>query len=240
MRTRQTISKSTHYPIIDPVFYVLVATSILCAWMVAYREAQAINFVQYRFLLWNLFLAWLPVLFSMASLLFHRVLNGRPRYIALALCGLAWLLLYPNAPYLTTDLVHLIFNSVYLISGKNGMLVWYDLVLIVLFSWCGLLLGYVSMRQIHALIRQYFDKWIGWLFVVAAAYLGGYGIYLGRVMRLNSWDAVFSPFRMIESVLEGMNWMSFQFTGLFGTLILIVYLSLYTLGRTVYSEIQTK
>jgi uncharacterized membrane protein len=220
------------HPIIDPIFYVLTITSVLCAMLIAVRAYQ-VEYVQFRFLLWNLFLAWLPLLVSMSALLLTRIATGRVLVIGLALFGIAWLLLYPNAPYLTTDFIHLIYSPVY--TGYDGydsdkLLLWYDLVLFFLFSWCGMLLGYLSMRHFHAIVSHYISALSGWMFVLIVSFLGGFGVYLGRVERLNSWDVLFSPFRLIEGVLEGINAKSAIFTILFGMLILIIYCSLYLLG----------
>ncbi|WP_158602185.1 DUF1361 domain-containing protein [Cohnella endophytica] len=218
-------------PIVNPLFYVLTATSVLCAFLIVIRANQ-LEYVQYRFLLWNLFLAWLPLAVSMTALAFIRVTRRRSTLtVGLVVLGVAWLLLYPNAPYLTTDFIHLIFSNRYRIYNReDDLLVWYDLVLFFLFSWCGLLLGYLSMRHFHAIVSYYSNVFAGWIFILVVSFLGGFGVYLGRVVRLNSWD-VLSPFRLIEGVIEGINRRAFIFTMLFGIFILIIYLSLYVLGN---------
>lgn len=232
--TKPGIPRMAH-SIIDPLFYVLTVTSILCALLIVVRAHQ-VEYVQFRFLLWNLFLAWLPLLVSMSALLLTRVARGGSLTIGLVLFGIAWLLLYPNAPYLMTDFIHLIFSPNIARYDMNGLLLWYDLVLFFLFSWCGLLLGYLSMRHFHSIVSHYFNAWLGWVFVLIVSFLGGFGIYLGRVFRLNSWDVLFSPFRLIEGVLEGINAKSAIFTILFGTFILIIYCTLYLLGKTIKPE----
>lgn len=214
--------------IIGPLFYVLTGTSVLCSLLIAVRASQ-VDYVQYHFLLWNLFLAWLPLLVSMFAIAVARQGKRVDKTIILIISGIAWLLLYPNAPYLTTDFIHLIFNSEYGHS-HHRLLVWYDLVLFFLFSWCGLLLGFLSMRHFHSIVIHYFNMWAGWAFVLIVSFLGGFGVYLGRVVRLNSWDVVFSPFRLIEGVIEGINKSAAIFSFLFGILILIVYFSLYLIN----------
>jgi uncharacterized membrane protein len=223
------------HSIIDPLFYVLTITSVLCAMLIVLRAYQ-VEYVQFRFLLWNLFLAWLPLLVSMSALLLTRFARGGGLAFGLVLIGIAWLLLYPNAPYLTTDFIHLIFSPNIARYDLYGLLLWYDLVLFFLFSWCGLILGYLSMRHFHSIVSHYLNAWLGWAFVLIVSFLGGFGIYLGRVVRLNSWDVLFSPFRLIEGVLDGINAKSAIFTILFGTLILIIYCTLYLLGKTIKPE----
>jgi len=217
-------------PIFDPLFFVLIGTSVLCGLLIYVREIQEVDYFQYRFLLWNLFLAWLPLLVSMSALLLARIAKGRDLAVCLALLGTAWLLLYPNAPYLTTDFIHLVSNPNYFAHQDKGLSFWYDLVLFFLFSWCGLLLGYLSMRHFHSIVSYYVNAWFGWIFVLVVAFMGGFGVYLGRVIRLNSWDVLFNPFRLIDGILEGINRNSAIFTILFGTLILIVYVTLFLLG----------
>lgn len=214
--------------IVDPLFYVLAATSVLCALLISFRETQ-VEYPNYRFLIWNLFLAWLPLACSMAALAWTRLARGAALAGGVIVFGVAWLLLFPNAPYLMTDFIHLIFTSRFDRSEVQGLLLWYDLVLYFLFTWCGLLLGYVSMSQIHAIVRHYLSSAIGWAFVFASAMLSGFGVYLGRIVRLNSWD-VLHPGRIVRDVVEAIHFTSFAFSLLFGMLILIVYVSLYAIA----------
>lgn len=213
-------------PIPSALYMIIGGISLLC---VLLNEVRAIRTgeVTFRFMLWNLFLAWLPLIVSLLTLQVAQRVRGSLRVPIVLILGIGWLLLYPNAPYLTTDFIHLIFKWYH----PDSMIVWYDLVVFFLFSWCGLLLGYVSLRHFHEMVRLGTSRGIGWLFVVGASFLGGFGLYLGRVIRLNSWDALFNPFRLIEGVIEGLNPDAFAFTILFGMLILILYVTLYTLRR---------
>lgn len=56
------------------------------------------------YLLWNLVLAWIPLLFAVALGWARRLQLGG---LALVALGAGWLLFLPNAPYMVTDLVHL-------------------------------------------------------------------------------------------------------------------------------------
>ncbi|MCC3373349.1 DUF1361 domain-containing protein [Cohnella sp. REN36] len=214
-------------PTAAPAFYVLCGISVLCVLLLIVR-ADRVGFEKYGFLLWNLFLAWLPLIVSMAASGLERFARGRRlSVLPLLALGVAWMLLFPNAPYLTTDLMHLIANPQYTwTQASQSLLVWYDLIIFFVFAWCGLLLGYLSMHQFHRVVARYAGEWFGWLFVVGVSFLGGFGVYLGRVIRLNSWDVLFSPFRLIDGVMAGLDANGAVFTALFGTLILIVYLSL--------------
>ena len=213
-------------PIPTAIYVILGGISALCVLLVAVRSIR-MDDESFRFMLWNLFLAWLPLIVSMIAYQTARRLNGFLQIACSTVLGAGWLLFYPNAPYLTTDFIHMIFKPYH----PESLILWYDLVVFFLFSWCGLLLGYASMRHFHAIVRLYANDSAGWLFIAAVSFLGGFGVYLGRVIRLNSWDALFSPFRLIEGIMEGLNKDAFIFTILIGTLILILYVSLYALRR---------
>ncbi len=60
-----------------------------------------------RFLVWKLFLAWIPLLWALWFAIARRTW-------ALMVIGAAWLAFLPNGPYLVTDLIHL--------SGPRGEL----------------------------------------------------------------------------------------------------------------------
>lgn len=188
---------------------------------------------KFWFLLWNLYLAWLPFIVSIAAIGAGRLLSNRTlRVSIITLLGVLWLLLFPNAPYLTTDFIHLISNRPnYVAEGQFLYLVWYDLILFLLFSWCGLLLGFLSTYQFHRLAAKRFGQQAGWLFVLAVSLLGGYGIFLGRIVRLNSWD-VLRPDALLANVLGHLHTRGLLFTLLFGFMLLFFYVSLYVLQES--------
>jgi uncharacterized membrane protein len=138
---------------------------------------------RHLYLLWNLILAWLPLMFALAAV---RLLHGeRPRRGGFVVAAAAWLLFFPNAIYLFTDLVHL--------GSRERRLFWVDVVLLSLFALTGFVLAFLSL---HLMQRQVARRWgwpAGWLFAIAVAGLGGFGVYLGRFFRWNSWDALLEP-----------------------------------------------
>src|SRR5262245_44153242 len=83
--------------------FAFVLASGLCVSLVAVRATPA-GFDGYGFLVWNLFLAWIPFLLAVAFYDGYR--RGRPRAV-LAGIAVLWLLFLPNAPYMITDLIHL-------------------------------------------------------------------------------------------------------------------------------------
>ena len=159
----------------------LFAGSLFCVALVLVRNVHTGN-VNFRYLIWNLFLAWIP--FALAVFVYDRWRRRRTGMLLLALGGL-WLLFFPNAPYIATDFVHL----------QRSALVpyWYDAVTIAAFAWVGLMLGFASLYLMQTVVRQWRGVVAGWIFAVFAIGLCSLGIYLGRFLRLNSWDALEHP-----------------------------------------------
>jgi uncharacterized membrane protein len=178
----------------------------------------------YSFLVWNLFLAWLPMVFALLAFENYRSTSGRNwRFRGLAA---AWLLFFPNAPYIFTDLIHL--------TKRFYPYFWVDLSMILLCALTGLVLGFVSLYLMQSVVERMLGRAVSWLFVAAVAALTGFGIYLGRFLRFNSWDVVFKP----REVYHGIgSWVadpmassaSLAFPVLFGTFLFITYLMLYAL-----------
>jgi uncharacterized membrane protein len=138
--------------------------------------------VNFRYLIWNLFLAWIP--FALAVFVYDRW-RRRGAGIALFAIGGLWLLFFPNAPYIATDFVHL--------QRDPLAPYWYDAVTFAAFAWMGIMLGFVSLYLMQTVVRQWRGPVAGWIFAVVAIGLGSLGIYLGRFLRLNSWDALEHP-----------------------------------------------
>jgi uncharacterized membrane protein len=155
----------------------LALASVGCCGLVLVRNVHTGN-VNFRYLIWNLFLAWIP--FVLAILLYDGQ-RRRMRAPGLALLGALWLVFFPNAPYIVTDFVHL--------SRDPLSPLWYDALTIGAFAATGLLLGLGSLYLVQSAARRE----LGWLVVGAALVLGSVGIYLGRFVRLNSWDFFINP-----------------------------------------------
>src|ERR687887_630785 len=162
------------------VLAVLPGLSSIVVGLVAFRVAYT-HTADNANLVWNLFLAWIPVGFAL--LLYDRHVR-RAGLATVAGLGLLWLLFFPNAPYIVTDFKYL--------AGSTGREFWFDGALIGTAATTGLLLGFVSLYLLQAIVRRGVGARCGWLFVFAALGLGSFGIYLGRVLRWNSWD-IFAP-----------------------------------------------
>ena len=176
------------------------------------------------FLLWNLFLAAIPFGLSAALRLAARPPGAR----LLLPVGAVWLLFFPNAPYLITDLFHL--------EPRPGVPHWYDLALILSCAWNGLMLAYASLLDMHALVRQWLGFGAGWLFAVLALGLSAFGVYLGRYLRFNSWDVLSNPLTLFYDIVQRFlhpfhNWQTWGVTVIFWAFLLIGYATVRLLGQ---------
>jgi uncharacterized membrane protein len=163
-------------------FYPLLLTSLLAAVLLAMRVYRSESRT-YSFLIWNLLLAWVPYLWSLWAASIHR--RFPRRWGSLLLPGALWLLFLPNAPYLITDFVHL--------YQRPLIPLWYDIILMATFALAGMFLAVASLNSMRIMVEDFTGSKRSWLFVGAMAGLSGMGIYLGRVLRWNSWDVFLYP-----------------------------------------------
>jgi uncharacterized membrane protein len=138
-----------------------------------------------RFLAWNLFLAWIPLV---AALL---VVGAAERKVAVV-AGVVWLAFLPNALYLVTDLVHL----------SEGVVLWRQVLQFGFAAWTGTLLAVVSLRQVHRRVTAELGVGAGWLVVAIAVLLSGAGVAIGRFQRWNSWDLLSQPGAVVKGSLD--------------------------------------
>jgi len=207
------------------IFALLAGASIFSVLIWRVRTVYSGSY-NYGFLIWNLFLAWIP--FMIAYFTYTVTFNRKWIYVIIPIAAFFWLLFFPNAPYILTDFQHL--------AGTWGgdVPVWYDVMLLIWFSFTGLLLGMVSLFLMQEIIRREFGRWVGWGFVLFVAVLSSAGVYVGRFLRWNSWDIFENLSGMAKYTINSAQDPSLQsigFTSLFGTFFLFLYITLYTFGH---------
>lgn len=208
---------------------LMTLASLICVFLVGARIAYS-DTRRYTGLVWNLFLAWIP--FALAYL--AHVMSSRKLllYLALPVTAFLWLLFFPNAPYILTDLSHL--------AKENASApLWYDVIMLVWFAWTGLLLGLVSLYLMHDIVQRAFGRWLGWAFVFVVSGLSSFGVYLGRFVRFNSWDALNDPKEIVVTVLGlavAPSMRLVAFTVLFAVFYLFIYLTLYSFGHLLQEQ----
>ena len=140
------------------------------------------------YLIWNLFLAWIPYLISL-----YFIKKDTPMNVFVP-AFIVWLLFFPNAPYLVTDVLHVVTSS--------SALLWYDSLLFFFFGWIGLLLGMLSLFQVHQYLKGHLNYFLSEISVLGICFVSSFGIYLGRFERWNSWDIFVSPFQLMRHSLD--------------------------------------
>jgi uncharacterized membrane protein len=143
----------------------------------------------FLFLNWNLFLAFIPWALTTYIQLKPHILKNK---FALTSIVATWLLFFPNAPYIVTDLFHLRLST--------AAPLWFDTVLIMSFSWAGLVFGFVSLMDIESLISNRLSPLVKQLTISSLLFLSAFGIYLGRFLRWNSWDILRDPMHLFSDI----------------------------------------
>lgn len=161
-----------------------------CAAMLVARVAWS-GRVSFGFLAWNLVLASVPL----AATTVLRLLDARRSHLVFRMLAVAlWLLFLPNAPYILTDFIHL--------APKPAVPLWFDSLLLLSFAGTGLAMAYRSLFDIEELVARRFGTVAAVSVSSIALLLCGFGIYLGRFRRLNSWDVFHEPWATFVMVAE--------------------------------------
>jgi uncharacterized membrane protein len=165
--------------------YTLVFGSAVCTAMLVVRFLFTRQ-LHFSGLFGNLLLAWIPMILALCL---WRMPSGRHRRW-FWLTAVLWFLFYPNAFYITTDLIHM------KKFGSDGVFRWFDLLMTMSFAAGGMFLGCLSLYLLHLSARARFGWRVGWLFAGGMLALGSFGIYLGRILRWNSWDVATRPLKL--------------------------------------------
>lgn len=206
------------------VFALLNMACAVCIALVAARVVYSESGRRVD-LIWNLFLAWIPFILAYVA---HAISWRRIwLYLIIPFVAFLWLIFFPNAPYILTDFQHL--------AGTwRDVPVWYDVMLLIWFSFTGVLLGMVSLFLMQEVMRREFGRWAGWGFVALVTALSSAGVYVGRFLRWNSWDIFRNPAGMAQYTVQSVqdpSLRSIGFISLFGAFFLFLYITLYTFGH---------
>ena len=179
---------------------------------------------RYWYLVWNLVLAWIPLLFS--YLLLRWLKKGR--WLSLKGLGLTalWLSFLPNSFYLITDFIHLA------PTGEVGLL--FDVVMLMTFAWTGIQLGFLSVYMVHSELRKRLRTRLSVMLIGIVFILSSFAIYLGRYLTLNTWDILLNPGGILFDISDraihpGEFPSTFTTTTLFSVMLIVLYYSVYKL-----------
>ncbi|GAB2835801.1 DUF1361 domain-containing protein [Ferruginibacter profundus] len=167
---------------------VLLAFFVFIGLMIAVRfmYSGGHGFV---FLIWNLFLAWIPFAISVV---FKKIRSaGKWKQV---LIFAVWLIFFPNALYIVTDLLH--------IDMETTIPKWYDVVLLFTSSITGLIMAFVSLLRVEKYLSYKFSNNKVHVMMIAILFISSFGVYLGRFLRWNSWDIISNPVNLLYSIAQ--------------------------------------
>lgn len=169
----------------------------------------------FLFLIWNLFLAIIP--FAITTYL--RSLE-QIKKLSLSFYFCIWLVFLPNAPYIITDLLHL--------RSSNHYLMWLDVLVVTSFAYNGLMLFFLSLADMESILTAFISRKKRFYLMLFILFLTGFGIYLGRFLRYNSWEIVQHPFELFEDIMNillqpSLHMQAWVFTMTFGAFLSISF-----------------
>jgi len=195
------------------IWYVIAVVVLFNLWALFQIAARKWLFHGriYRPHLLNVALSWAPNVVLLVYLLVALALlmlahNGWLTLAATVIFLPIWLLFLPNASYLITEL-----NLNHRSTKNEPVPLWYDIISVLSLALTGVLnavssivvidMLYIMLRHtnVERLLPQVAgDPWF-WLITAGAVLLSSFGIYLGRYLRLNSWDFK-RPWRLFAKV----------------------------------------
>ena len=207
----------------------LVSVSVGFTLSLLFVRAIYTDSLTYFFYPWNLFLAIVPVFLS-GLLSKQKTLNYKS---ILLLC--LWLLFLPNAPYLVTDIFHFF--------ERPPVPMWFDLMLVVSGAWNGVLLCMLSLFKVERFLKRVYRHRFINVFMFLLLVPCGYGIYIGRFLRYNSWDVFTDPLGIIKTSTHHLHhpfqslnvWL---FTFVFAAFLSIIYFTIKKLPRLIVTARQ--
>lgn len=171
---------------IYPYLFLAMSFSVMLSMCRYYMSGR----VTYVFLVWNLILAFVP--FVVSEVMKYLDFSTK-KSLFWMLLGL-WLLFFPNAPYIMTDLFHL--------KPKVGAPFWYDLMLLLSYSFNGFFLGFLSLMSIEKQVTILYGKTLSNIIAFISLIACSIGVYVGRYLRWNSWDVFTKPFSLFQELQD--------------------------------------
>lgn len=144
---------------------------------------------RFIFMSWNIFLAWIPFVLSG----YFEAYRNKEKWKQVFLFA-SWLLFFPNALYIVTDLIHL--------EVSTNVPLWYDVVLLFASSFIGLMMAFMSLQKAEKILVANFKRQTVNGMMAGILFLGSFGVYLGRFQRWNSWDVIHNPIALGMDILN--------------------------------------
>lgn len=203
--------------------YAFAVYLTLCTAILAISNILAVKFTGiffYKYMAWNLFLAFIPLACSTLMYLLRDKFFNIPIFTLFWV----WLLFFPNAPYTVTDLLHIRNLKLYTqeIGYSTNIHEWIRLLNLALIALMGILLGSTSLYMIQEMLEKLLNKFLTAIIVLISVFSAGYGVYIGRFIRLNSYDML-QPIELSQNLIGNINLFSVTFSTLLAIFILFTY-----------------
>lgn len=187
------------------------------------------------YMVWDLLIAWMPL---EISYFFKKVFTNKNRkkysQMLIILLSLIWIVSYPNAPYIITDLAYLNGNEYFEIVNsniggiklilKNDLNMWMDFFYIFIGVWISSIISFVSLYINKQIIMEKYNNLFSWIFIFVVSIFSGFNIYLSRLEGFRSWSFIIAPYKTIVLISKNINNITFKFSMLFGGIIIIMYI----------------
>ena len=203
---------------------ILIWSSVFVTIMVFYRINLTWK-ITYFFLLRNLFLAWIPYGVTTFLKIMWKKIESK---ILIWFLFFVWLIFFPNAMYIITDFFHL--------KVRTWIPLWYDTLLLFGFARNGLILGFLSLKDIQNIFLNKIKKIWNRIRIVILLLLSSFGIYIWRFLRRNSRDIVTNPIGVITDTFKIM----FDFKNMQNSEMILIYFVLLMFGYLTIHFIQNE
>ncbi len=216
-------------PMTEVLITLLLSSGVSAFLLIA--RVVATGTMKFSFLLWNLFLAWVPL--GLAYWLRQRTLKKNVPDWKDTVIGLLWLGFLPNSFYIISDIIH--------IQSSGEVSILFDIAMITSFVLNGLLLGYISLFMMHRIVAKFSTERIAYVFAQGILLLCSFAIYLGRYLRWNTWDVVVNPAGLVFDVTDrlvnpAMHTLTFVVTGVFFIVLGSTYAVVYRLAQVLIEQ----
>ncbi|CDZ74247.1 putative membrane protein [Peptoniphilus sp. ING2-D1G] len=126
---------------------------------------------------------------------------------------------FPNTLYMFTDYIHIKTSEYYTMSSGAAVynmdyIYWIKLVVDVGMITLSMVLSYETFINILKTIKCYGYKIASFFILIFMSAISGFAIYVGRFLRLNSWDIFILP-SMLRSIIAGFNTNDYYLIGTF-------------------------
>lgn len=150
-------------------------------------------------ILWNSFLAIIPLVLSFWLFRRKKISRSLLWWVAFVV----FIAFLPNAPYMLTDIIHLIRGT------RAGISIWVIALAFIPLHLLAILGGFEAyvvsvINQGHYLRKQGVTRTMVWASEALTHLLCALGVYLGRFRRFNSWDLVTTPGNVLATTLDDL------------------------------------